>query len=81
MYLTLLFALDTVILLLGYLVQPRYENFALSLCILFCPVRFLFLRGLLFSQGKLIGSRSGEERRWGLGAGRTAGKGIHSQEV
>jgi hypothetical protein len=41
----------------------------------------LSLGGLLFSEGKWRGSRSGEERRWGLGAGRTAEKEICGQEV
>ena len=59
---TLLRALETLSLLLGYLAQPQYEGFALSYCILFCPVWLTSLGGLFFTKGKWKKSGSGGER-------------------
>lgn len=56
----------SICLLLGCLVQPLYRGFcpALPYCVLFCPVWFLSLGGLLFSEEveeEWIWKR---ERRW-----------------
>lgn len=54
---TLLPTLESLFLILGYLIQPLYKVFCLVLLCL-VSVWLLFLRGLLFSEGKGRGSGS-----------------------
>lgn len=71
--------LISLVLLLDYLIQPRYEGFCLeSYFILLCHVNLTSLEGLLFAEKKW--KRSGSERGVDLGRGRVLG-GVEGEET